>query len=72
MGSILLFDFERSKYCEHCTCIPATKIKLLYLSEIVRYAHQNFGPNSEDLKLSPMQNLMTAQIIDYMYECVYI
>ena len=51
MESILFFDFERSKYCENC--IPATKIKLLFLSETVRYAHQNFRPNSEDpLKLA--------------------
>jgi hypothetical protein len=39
-GSILLFDFERPKYCENCTYIPATKIKLLYLSDFERYLHQ--------------------------------
>ena len=41
----MLFDFERSKYCQNCTCIPATKIKLLYLSHFERHLHQTFRTN---------------------------
>jgi hypothetical protein len=31
MASNLLFDFQRPKYFENCTCFPASKIKLWYL-----------------------------------------
>jgi hypothetical protein len=31
MASNLLFDIQRPKYFENCTCFPATKIKLWYL-----------------------------------------